>query len=49
MKIIVIIIIMDIFIFTLGAIFADREFRTSDTNSSNFHMDRYGYYWRIEE
>ncbi|MCD6190827.1 MAG: hypothetical protein J7K14_04705 [Sulfurimonas sp.] len=49
MKIVIIIIIVDILIFTLGAIFADKELKTPDTNSSHFHMDRFGYHWRVEE
>ena len=49
MKILIIVIMIDIFIFSLGIIFADKELKIPDTKESNFHMDRYGYYWKVEE
>jgi hypothetical protein len=49
MRILIIVILIDIFIFTLGIIFADKELKTSDTKESNFRMDRYGYYWKVQE
>ena len=49
MKVLIIVILMDIFIFALGAIFADKEVRLEHTAEKHFHMDRYGYYWKVGE
>ena len=49
MKILIIIILMDIFVFSLGIIFADKELKKPDTKESHFHMDRYGYHWKVQE
>jgi len=47
MRVLIIIILMDIFIFTLGSIFADKEVRLERSADKNFRMDRYGYYWKV--
>ncbi len=49
MKILIIIVLIDIFIFSLGIIFADKELKATDTKENNFHMDRYGYHWKVQE
>ena len=49
MKVLIIVIAMDICIFALGSIFADKEIRITDTSATHFHLDRYGYYWKVEE
>ena len=49
MKVLIIVIFMDICIFALGTIFADKEMRLEHTTDKHFHMDRYGYYWSVEE
>ena len=49
MKVLVIVILIDIMIFTFGSIFADKEVRLEDTRDRHFHMDRYGYYWKVGE
>jgi len=49
MKILIIVILIDIFIFSLGAIFADREHEIVDNKQRNYHIDRYGYYWKVGE
>ena len=48
MKVIYFIIIMDFFIFTLGSIFAEKEHTVYSNTDRNYHMDRYGYYWKVE-
>ncbi len=49
MKILIIIILMDIFIFTLGAIFAEKEYKIIDSQKQSYRIDRYGYSWKVEE
>jgi len=49
MKILIIIILIDISIFTLGSIFAEKEHKIIDNQKQNYRMDRYGYYWKVEE
>lgn len=49
MKIIFTIVLMNIFIFVMGALFADRELEVYNTIDKDFHLDRYGYYWAVEE
>jgi len=47
MKILIFIILMDIFIFALGSIFIEDKHR--DVNVDGYHMDRYGYCWQVDE
>lgn len=49
MKILIMLIVMDVLIFALGSIYADQEVRKTDTSGDRFHMDRYGYYWKMGE
>ncbi len=49
MRILLIVILADIFIFTAGSIFADKKHKIIDNQKQNYHMDRYGYYWKVEE
>lgn len=49
MRVLFIIIIMDFFIFSIGSIFAEKEHTVYDTKNQDYHMDRYGYYWKVGE
>jgi len=49
MKVLIIVILLDVFIFALGSVFADKEVRLEHTTDRHFHMDRYGYYWKVGE
>jgi len=48
-RIVFIIILIDIIIFTTGALFSDKELIVYPTEGKKYHLDRYGYYWRVDE
>ena len=48
MRILVIIILIDFFVFVLGSIFVHRDYIVYDTQNRDYHMDKYGYYWNVE-
>jgi len=49
MRVLLIIILIDFLIFTIGAIFAEKEHTVYDSQKRDYHIDRYGYYWVVEE
>ena len=49
MKILVIVLLMDITIFAFGAVFAEKEHEVIDSKKRSYHVDRYGYYWKVGE
>lgn len=49
MKIVFIIILMDIIIFTMGSLLSDKELLVYSTEGKQYHLDRYGYYWTFGE
>ncbi|MDA3907588.1 MAG: hypothetical protein PF437_00725 [Sulfurimonas sp.] len=49
MKILIIVILIDLFIFTTSLIFVDNERQVIEDQNQEYHMDRYGYYWRVHE
>ena len=49
MKVLIIVIAMDICIFALGSIFAEQEHEVIDSKERSYHVDRYGYYWKVGE
>ena len=49
MKVLVMVILMDIMIFSFGSIFAEQEHEVIDSKKRSYHVDRYGYYWKIGE
>ena len=49
MRIIIIVILLDVFIFALGSVYAEKEHTVYDNKDRNYHMDRYGYYWQVHD
>ena len=49
MRILLIIILIDLFVFTLGTIFAEKEHIVYDSQKRVYHVDRFAYYWCLEE
>ncbi|WP_455756991.1 hypothetical protein [Sulfurimonas sp.] len=49
MRIVIIVILMDLFIFTISSIFADNERQIlKSKKQTQYHVDRFGYYWQVE-
>ncbi|EDZ61886.1 hypothetical protein SMGD1_0920 [Sulfurimonas gotlandica GD1] len=49
LKILIIVILMDLFIFTISLIFVDNERQILEQQNQEYHMDRYGYSWKVHE
>jgi len=49
MRIVLIVILIDIIIFATGIYFSDKELVTYPTKGKKYNLDRYGYYWRLDE
>jgi len=50
MKIVIMLIIMDFFIFAVSSIFVDNERQIlKSKKQTQYHVDRFGYYWQVEE
>jgi len=49
MRIVLIVILVDIFIFTIGAMFADKKHKIIDSKIQSHYVDRYGYSWKVEK
>ena len=47
MRIILIVILIDLLIFSTSLIFIDDELRT--LKEQEYHMDKYGYHWKIHK
>jgi len=48
MRVLFIIILIDIIIFSIGVIFVEDESMVDTNQSKEYHVDRYGYYWSVD-
>ncbi|MFT5836119.1 MAG: hypothetical protein ACI9RG_001013 [Sulfurimonas sp.] len=49
MRIILIVILIDVFIFGTSLIFLGNEPKIIKKQNQEYHMDRYGYYWKVHD
>jgi hypothetical protein len=49
MRILIFVILMDFLIFSTSLIFVDNERQTINEQNQEYHIDRYGYYWKTHK